>query len=1143
METIEELQEFLGGATQEDAWGQLLDRGTAWALMRQSGRLPKDAPALGKNIETDLAEYGFSTLRAALALIEIGGDKDLAQRAFEKAAIAFESLIKNGAEESIEKGFLRVISGAAYHLAGYSAVAYSLFIKIDENENISPAEKALMFLVLRNFDELRAHTKDFLQSEFGVDQGIAKILQAGEVEVEEAVAMIVNSTICRAMAFFDFALQTGEISLLENTVSLLERAMHLARDANIVSLWWTARLCSNLIKGLWEHSLHNNLPTKAPAESDEETYAELRELFLASLYGRKVAEVELWPSQIEAARRASDVTDDLVVALPTSAGKTRVAELAALMTLSSDKRVLIITPLRALSAQTERSFRKTFGPLGLSVSSLYGASGISSSDEDALRTKHIVIATPEKLDFALRSDSTLIDDVGLIVLDEGHMIGPTDREIRYEVLVQRLLQRSDATERRIVCLSAVLPEGEQLDDLTAWIRSDVEGSAIQSQWRPTRQRYGALVWQGASAKLSFDLDDNGPFLARFVEQVPPLGGQKKPFPRGVQDLSIFAAWKFAGQGKRTLIFVTQANWVEGFGNVAVDLVDRGYLPSLLDKSEAISRTLVIGREWLGDDHPAVKALQVGVAIHHGGLPNPFLRALEKLLAEGAIKVTVASPTLSQGLNINASTLLVPYLVRSGEEISGEELANVAGRAGRAFVDVEGLVAHVIYDTGRRGRMRKRAWRRLVDSARLRTLKSGLFQIVAEIIGRLSEGGILEREDAFEYLANSREAWKEDQPEEDIGPEPLSHFVERLDAAVFGLVEDLEADSADLLNLLDEALQGSLWARAIDREPDDFQRFIIDARAQLIWSATTPETRRGHFAMGVGLEAGLILDEMAEELAVYIDEADAAALSGDLDTLTRSLIQLAQRLLVVRPFVPDARNALPENWENILQQWVSGEEVRVVGPENMKVVEDAFSYRLVWALEALRMRRVTLGWSSDVISGGGASSLETGVPQYMMAMLIRAGLSSRKAAIKAIHEGEALFVDNAGLRAWLEGDLVTTLTSAGEWPTPETAELWRDFRKEILSGGIRKWRSQDVKRVLTKHEGGPLPSGVYRVEIDDEKGDAWVCTPDYDRLVRLMSKIRDKKPSYFSAYIEEGENHVLIRRCGRGKARWFVNRKE
>lgn len=68
----------------------------------------------------------------------------------------------------------------------------------------------------------------------------------------------------------------------------------------------------------------------------------------------------------------------------------------------------------------------------------------------------------------LRNDPSLIDNVGLVVFDEGHMIGLGEREIRYEAFVQRLLRRSDAAGRRIVCLSAILPEGQQLDDFVAW---------------------------------------------------------------------------------------------------------------------------------------------------------------------------------------------------------------------------------------------------------------------------------------------------------------------------------------------------------------------------------------------------------------------------------------------------------------------------------------------------------------------------------------------------------------------------------------------------------------------------------------------------------------------------------------------------
>jgi len=50
----------------------------------------------------------------------------------------------------------------------------------------------------------------------------------------------------------------------------------------------------------------------------------------------------------------------------------------------------------------------------------------------------------------------LINDVGLIVLDEGHMIGLGEREVRYEAQIQRLLKRADADTRRIVCTERVI---------------------------------------------------------------------------------------------------------------------------------------------------------------------------------------------------------------------------------------------------------------------------------------------------------------------------------------------------------------------------------------------------------------------------------------------------------------------------------------------------------------------------------------------------------------------------------------------------------------------------------------------------------------------------------------------------------------
>jgi hypothetical protein len=241
-------------------------------------------------------------------------------------------------------------------------------------------------------------------------------------------------------------------------------------------------------------------------------------------------------------------------------------------------------------------------------------------------------------------------------------------------------------------------------------------------------------------------------------------------------------------------------------------------------------------------------------------------------------------------------------------------------------------------------------------------------------------------------------------------------------------------------------------------------------------------------------------------------------------------------------VPDKRNALPANWEALLKAWVTGVDVNTIGPDHMRIVEDAFAYRLVWALEALRTRRVTLGWSPDTLAGGGAASLETGVPQMMMSMLIRAGLPSRIAAMASVRTGNAAFIGGAEMRAWLETNEITAFTDAGNWPTPETAALWQRFRDDMLSGGIQRWHIQTSRRVLDLSNGTTRPpDGIYRVEVDEREGDAWITTPDYRTLVRLRRQIRNPKPGLFSARFISGEGRAQITRVGRDRATWLEGR--
>jgi hypothetical protein len=126
LETADELTVFLTNATADGVWNRLLYRGAAWALMREDGVLPANAPPLGPTIDTDLAEHGFSVLRATLALRETSGASDLSSRGFERAANAFEALVPDGRLNASPAEAIWLILRTSTDCAPTSATGWSM---------------------------------------------------------------------------------------------------------------------------------------------------------------------------------------------------------------------------------------------------------------------------------------------------------------------------------------------------------------------------------------------------------------------------------------------------------------------------------------------------------------------------------------------------------------------------------------------------------------------------------------------------------------------------------------------------------------------------------------------------------------------------------------------------------------------------------------------------------------------------------------------------------------------------------------------------------------------------------------------------------------------------------------------------------
>ena len=190
---------------------------------------------------------------------------------------------------------------------------------------------------------------------------------------------------------------------------------------------------------------------------------------------------ELWESQITALRAGllSDSNSGLAIRMPTSAGKTRIAELAILDTLSrpSKPQALYIAPFNALADEVESAMSGIFADLGFRVSSVLGNYyDIDDLEGSLVDSSDLLIITPEKLTLLLRTRPQHFENVGLVVLDEGHIIDSNDRGIGYEILLTRLRQHLP-DDARFLFLSAVISD-ENAADFAEWLCGDLGRGGI-----------------------------------------------------------------------------------------------------------------------------------------------------------------------------------------------------------------------------------------------------------------------------------------------------------------------------------------------------------------------------------------------------------------------------------------------------------------------------------------------------------------------------------------------------------------------------------------------------------------------------------------------------------------------------------------
>ena len=133
--------------------------------------------------------------------------------------------------------------------------------------------------------------------------------------------------------------------------------------------------------------------------------------------------------------------ENVLVCAHTSSGKTVVAEYGIALGKRNSKRVLYTSPIKALSNQKFREFKKKFGDVGI-------LTGDVSINPEA----QCLIMTTEILQSSLYKNSELLNQVEWVIFDEVHYINDNERgHVWEEILI--LLPKGIG----IIMLSATVP--------------------------------------------------------------------------------------------------------------------------------------------------------------------------------------------------------------------------------------------------------------------------------------------------------------------------------------------------------------------------------------------------------------------------------------------------------------------------------------------------------------------------------------------------------------------------------------------------------------------------------------------------------------------------------------------------------------
>ncbi|RKP34950.1 Sec63 Brl domain-containing protein, partial [Dimargaris cristalligena] len=388
--------------------------------------------------------------------------------------------------------------------------------------------------------------------------------------------------------------------------------------------------------------------------------------------------------------------ENMLVCAPTGAGKTDVAMLTMLRTISlfcepkpwtkpaptshpfvvdrEAMKIVYVAPMKALAAEIVQKMGRRLKWLGIQVREFTGDMQLTKAEVSATQ---VIVTTPEKWDVVTRKgtgDGDLVKKVRLLIIDEVHLLHE-DRGSVIESIVARTLRQVETSQSmiRIVGLSATLPN---FLDVAQFLRVNLHEGLFffDGGFRPVPLEQRFL---GVKGKPNSPTSNNN--LNRCCYQI---------------------AADLIRQGHQVMVFVhARKETVKTAQYLRNKATEEGTITDFeaVDHPQFGLYQKEVGKS---NNRELRELFSFGFAIHHAGMLRSDRNLVEKLFAEGLVRVLCCTATLAWGVNLPAYAVIIKgtqvYDAEKGKftDLSILDVLQIFGRAGRPQYESQG-VGHIL----------------------------------------------------------------------------------------------------------------------------------------------------------------------------------------------------------------------------------------------------------------------------------------------------------------------------------------------------------------------------------------------------------------------------------------------------------------